>query len=118
MVKGRERHLSWNPPLLASTTLYGRMDHGLIAAFPNNRHYELYYLSTVVPEQHQSTVEIPTRKVFRKKQTQAETVAEPDEIGKVIEEIVDLIRQINLEVESDDVQEKKRTEPEFHFIRT
>ncbi|XP_023218164.1 uncharacterized protein LOC111620476 [Centruroides sculpturatus] len=30
---------------------------------------------------------------------------EPDEIGDVIEEVVDLARQINLEVDSDDVQE-------------
>ncbi|XP_023232690.1 tigger transposable element-derived protein 1-like [Centruroides sculpturatus] len=35
----------------------------------------------------------------------AESVPEPDEIGNVIEEVVDLARQINLEVDSDDVRE-------------
>ncbi|GFW56947.1 hypothetical protein TNCV_161751 [Trichonephila clavipes] len=30
---------------------------------------------------------------------------EPDEIGNMIEEVVDLFRKINLEVDSDDVQE-------------
>ncbi|GFX93768.1 hypothetical protein TNCV_1589441 [Trichonephila clavipes] len=34
-----------------------------------------------------------------------ESVPEPDEISNVIEEVVDLARQINLEVDSDDVQE-------------
>ncbi|GFX16069.1 uncharacterized protein TNCV_4703271 [Trichonephila clavipes] len=38
-------------------------------------------------------------------ETQAVLVPEPDEIGNVIQEIVDLARQINLEVNSDDVQE-------------
>ncbi|GFX10029.1 uncharacterized protein TNCV_4101681 [Trichonephila clavipes] len=35
----------------------------------------------------------------------AEPVPEPNEIGNVIEEVVDLARQINLEVDSDGVQE-------------
>ncbi|GFX68277.1 hypothetical protein TNCV_2816521 [Trichonephila clavipes] len=34
----------------------------------------------------------------------SEFVAEPDENGNVIEQVVDLLRQINLEVDSDDVQ--------------
>ncbi|GFU57320.1 hypothetical protein TNCV_3635051 [Trichonephila clavipes] len=35
----------------------------------------------------------------------AESVAKLDEMDNVIEEVVDLVRQINLEVDSDDVQE-------------
>ncbi|GFU99679.1 hypothetical protein TNCV_3597501, partial [Trichonephila clavipes] len=35
----------------------------------------------------------------------AESVPEPDEIGNLIEEVADLARQINLEVDSDEVQE-------------
>ncbi|GFX44805.1 hypothetical protein TNCV_1826671 [Trichonephila clavipes] len=34
-----------------------------------------------------------------------ESKLDPDEIGKVIEEVLDLARQINLEVDNDDVQE-------------
>ncbi|GFX73571.1 hypothetical protein TNCV_2342761 [Trichonephila clavipes] len=34
-----------------------------------------------------------------------ESMPEPDEIDNVIEDIVDLVRQINLEVDRDDVQE-------------
>ncbi|GFT89682.1 hypothetical protein TNCV_3137691 [Trichonephila clavipes] len=37
--------------------------------------------------------------------TQDESLVEPDEIGNFIEEVVDLARQINSEVDSDDVQE-------------
>ncbi|GFW50604.1 hypothetical protein TNCV_2889061 [Trichonephila clavipes] len=33
------------------------------------------------------------------------SMQEPEEIGNVIEEVVNLARQINLEVDSDDVQE-------------
>ncbi|GFW06636.1 hypothetical protein TNCV_2189691 [Trichonephila clavipes] len=39
-----------------------------------------------------------------KNETQAESKPEPGEIGKVIEEVVDLSRRINLEVDSDNVQ--------------
>ncbi|GFV99497.1 hypothetical protein TNCV_5078611 [Trichonephila clavipes] len=38
-------------------------------------------------------------------ETQTESVPEPDEIGNLIEEVVYLVRLINLEVDSDDVQE-------------
>ncbi|GFV56500.1 hypothetical protein TNCV_2276381 [Trichonephila clavipes] len=38
-------------------------------------------------------------------ETEAESVSENDETGNVIEEVVDFNRQINLEVDSDDVQE-------------
>ncbi|GFW94328.1 hypothetical protein TNCV_1432631 [Trichonephila clavipes] len=38
-------------------------------------------------------------------ETRAESVPEPDETGKVIEEVVNLSRQINLEADSDDAQE-------------
>ncbi|GFT87734.1 uncharacterized protein TNCV_4000871 [Trichonephila clavipes] len=34
----------------------------------------------------------------------AESVPEPDEVGDVLEKVVDLARQINLQVDSDDVQ--------------
>ncbi|GFV25368.1 hypothetical protein TNCV_1146391 [Trichonephila clavipes] len=37
-------------------------------------------------------------------ETQAEPVAEPDEISNAIEEVADLVRQVNLEVDSN-VQE-------------
>ncbi|GFX50725.1 hypothetical protein TNCV_2723111 [Trichonephila clavipes] len=37
--------------------------------------------------------------------TQAESLSEPTEIGFVIEDVVDLARQINSEMDSDDVQE-------------
>ncbi|XP_023220465.1 tigger transposable element-derived protein 1-like [Centruroides sculpturatus] len=43
--------------------------------------------------------------VSQKTLNEAESVPEPDEIGNVIEEVVDLARQINLEVDSDDLQE-------------
>ncbi|GFV50380.1 tigger transposable element-derived protein 1 [Trichonephila clavipes] len=38
-------------------------------------------------------------------ETQTKSVPEPDEISNVTEEVVDLARQTNLEVDSDDVQE-------------
>ncbi|GFX68528.1 hypothetical protein TNCV_2432351 [Trichonephila clavipes] len=38
-------------------------------------------------------------------ETQAESVPEPDEISNLTEEVVDIARQINLEVDIDDVQE-------------
>ncbi|GFX83676.1 transposable element Tc1 transposase [Trichonephila clavipes] len=38
-------------------------------------------------------------------ESQTETDPDPDEIGNMIEEVIDLRRQINLEVDSDDVQE-------------
>ncbi|GFX93585.1 hypothetical protein TNCV_1587621 [Trichonephila clavipes] len=37
---------------------------------------------------------------------QAESLPKPDEIGNLIEEVVDLAMQINLEVDSDDIQEQ------------
>ncbi|GFW39057.1 uncharacterized protein TNCV_1830491 [Trichonephila clavipes] len=37
-------------------------------------------------------------------ESQAESVPEPDEIGNVIEEVVDLAKKINLAVDGDDVQ--------------
>ncbi|GBP34031.1 hypothetical protein EVAR_94043_1 [Eumeta japonica] len=42
---------------------------------------------------------------FFSTETQAESVPGPDEIGNVIKDVVKLGRQINLEVDSDDVQE-------------
>ncbi|GFX27957.1 hypothetical protein TNCV_773421 [Trichonephila clavipes] len=36
---------------------------------------------------------------------QTKLVSEPEEIGNVIEEVGDLARQINFEVDSDDIQE-------------
>ncbi|GFX08912.1 hypothetical protein TNCV_2966231 [Trichonephila clavipes] len=38
-------------------------------------------------------------------ESQAESVPEPDGIGNLIEEVADLARQINLEVDSDEAQE-------------
>ncbi|GFS47169.1 hypothetical protein TNCV_2053401 [Trichonephila clavipes] len=38
-------------------------------------------------------------------ETQAESVSKPDEIGNMIEEVVNPARHINLEVDSDDAQE-------------
>ncbi|GFU10911.1 hypothetical protein TNCV_960741 [Trichonephila clavipes] len=38
-------------------------------------------------------------------ETQAKSVPEPGEIGNLIEEVVDLARQINLEMDSNGVQE-------------
>ncbi|GFX19268.1 hypothetical protein TNCV_3014121 [Trichonephila clavipes] len=38
-------------------------------------------------------------------ETQVELVPELEEIGNAIEEVVDLTRQINLEMDSDDIQE-------------
>ncbi|GFV39020.1 hypothetical protein TNCV_965861 [Trichonephila clavipes] len=38
-------------------------------------------------------------------ETQVESVPEPNEIDKVIEEVVDPTRQINLEMDGDDVQQ-------------
>ncbi|GFW92494.1 hypothetical protein TNCV_518111 [Trichonephila clavipes] len=40
-----------------------------------------------------------------RKKIQVESVTEPDEIGNVIEEIINLARQINLEADSNDVKE-------------
>ncbi|GFX48593.1 hypothetical protein TNCV_584901 [Trichonephila clavipes] len=37
--------------------------------------------------------------------TQAESVADPDEIGNLIEEVVDLAKQINLEMDRDEDKE-------------
>ncbi|GFT79396.1 tigger transposable element-derived protein 1 [Trichonephila clavipes] len=42
---------------------------------------------------------------FSVTESQAQSVPEPNEIGNVIQEVVDFERQINLEVKSDDVQE-------------
>ncbi|GFX42581.1 hypothetical protein TNCV_261161 [Trichonephila clavipes] len=38
-------------------------------------------------------------------ESKAESVPDPNEIGNLIEEVVDLTRQIHLEVGSDDIQE-------------
>ncbi|GFT87221.1 hypothetical protein TNCV_3543851 [Trichonephila clavipes] len=44
-------------------------------------------------------------KVWKTLDMQAESVPEPDEIGNLIEEVTNLARQINLEEDSDAVQE-------------
>ncbi|GFW58837.1 hypothetical protein TNCV_4046761 [Trichonephila clavipes] len=42
-------------------------------------------------------------------ETQEESVPEPNEIGNVIEEVVDLARQMNLEVDCDDIKKLLRS---------
>ncbi|GFU19325.1 uncharacterized protein TNCV_3032471 [Trichonephila clavipes] len=43
--------------------------------------------------------------LFFSSQTRVQSVPGPDEIGNVVEKVVDLIRHINLEVDSDEIKE-------------
>ena len=37
-------------------------------------------------------------------ETQEETISDPEQIDSIIEEVVDIAKQLNLEVDNDDVQ--------------
>lgn len=71
--------VEFSPP--KTTSLLQRMDQGVIKTFT------AYY----------------TRRPFA--HTSVESMPKPDEIGNEIEKVVDLVRRIILEVDSDDFQE-------------
>ncbi|GFU37248.1 hypothetical protein TNCV_4272481 [Trichonephila clavipes] len=55
--------------------------------------------------QHDTQSDMTETIQFPREYAQAESVPEPDKIDNVVEDVVDLATQINLEVDSDDVQE-------------
>ncbi|GFT07166.1 tigger transposable element-derived protein 1 [Trichonephila clavipes] len=64
--------------------------------------------STASPRVHDFQIvliRLLLKRFFFITETQAQSVSEPDETSNVIEEAVDLERQINLEVKNDDTQE-------------
>ncbi|GFX10280.1 hypothetical protein TNCV_1866771 [Trichonephila clavipes] len=74
MVKCRGRHLSWHPPLVMTTPQQWE-DASALDRFNAHR--------------------CPTRRVFSGTGLELELVPEPDEIVNLIEEVVDLTRQMN-----------------------
>ncbi|GFW78701.1 hypothetical protein TNCV_4261241 [Trichonephila clavipes] len=68
------------------------------------------YANSDLPDFHISSIRLPPSVANESSlrhiiETHVESLPEPDEIGNVIEEVVDLVRQITSEVESVDVQE-------------
>ncbi|GFX54216.1 hypothetical protein TNCV_2338501 [Trichonephila clavipes] len=66
----------------------------------------------IVPSPHGCTLNSrraasPLMSLVEGEEREAELVLEIDAIGNVIENVVDLARQVNLEVDSDNVQERE-----------
>ncbi|GFX44250.1 hypothetical protein TNCV_4376381 [Trichonephila clavipes] len=66
---------------------------------------EIKWAETNRAVEEQEIKGVETDRGGRRTRYQAESVPELEEIRNLIEEVVDFARQINLEVDSDDVQE-------------